>query len=367
MRAAASEMRALILGESGTGKEVVAQCIHDESRRRTGPFVAVDCGAIPHELFESAMFGHLKGAYTGATGDHMGYWEEADGGTLFLDEIGELTPAAQVKILRALETGKIRRLGGAPITPNVRVIAATSRDLSRMMAEGTFAVALFQRLRGHTIRTPTLRSRPEDIPLLAARRWAMHPNATPLSADVLDALSARPWPGNVRELFQRLDELHDLFGDGVLGLDHLDAVLAEDDESPIDRRVGREVRGFEDVRMRCFWHISGAIDVLRAAQLPLRDPMCGKPLEPGAIARLAVLERRRLEELELLCTHVFWFRVTPAYTMVRDCKRLLRRFAESLIADPEAALAFWRETVSIEIDRTIAFLFLVLRDLETGN
>ncbi len=205
-RAAASEATVLLSGESGTGKERLARHLHGLSPRRTGPFVAVDCGALPEGLLESELFGHARGAFTGATGPRKGLFEAAAGGTIFLDEIGETSPATQVRLLRALQERRVRPVGTIrEVAVDARVIAATNRDLARMVREGTFREDLFYRLRVVPIELPPLRERPEDIPRLArhfiARTCATH-HCGPchLSPKVHDVLMRYPWPGNVREL-----------------------------------------------------------------------------------------------------------------------------------------------------------------------
>ncbi len=196
----------LIEGESGTGKEMIAHAIHGLSPRREGPFVAVHCAALAPTLLESELFGHERGAFTGATERRIGRFEMADGGTLFLDEIGEISPTIQVKILRVIEEHRFERVGGSrPIDVDVRLVAATNRDLKRMVGEGTFREDLFFRLHVVAIRLPPLRDRREDIPLLTAHfveeLAAQNGRAPPkLSPAVLDAFNAYPWPGNVREL-----------------------------------------------------------------------------------------------------------------------------------------------------------------------
>jgi len=197
----------LLLGETGTGKEIVAQSLHMTSRRRAGPFVAVNCGAIPETLIDSELFGHEKGAFTGAHGTRRGRFERADGGTIFLDEIGELPHAAQVRLLRVLQNHEIERVGGRDTIPvDVRIVAATHRDLEEMAATGRFRKDLLFRLNVFPIHIPPLRERREDIPALVhhfidTKTREMHIPVRPGLADgALDRLLAYDWPGNVREL-----------------------------------------------------------------------------------------------------------------------------------------------------------------------
>lgn len=209
-RVAATEAPVLILGESGTGKEVAAQAIHRQSGRKTGPFIPINCGAIPENLLESELFGHEKGSFTGAHAQRKGRVESADGGTLFLDEIGELPLPLQVKMLRFLQEQTIERVGGrTSIEVDTRVIAATNVDLKKAMAEGSFREDLYYRLAVVTIDLPPLRDRHEDIVVLAKsflRRFAAENGRSALafSPSALRALEAHDWPGNVRELENRI-------------------------------------------------------------------------------------------------------------------------------------------------------------------
>jgi DNA-binding NtrC family response regulator len=204
-RVAATNLPVLITGESGTGKEIVARAIHRRSARAAGPFIAVNCGAIPAELIESELFGHVRGSFTGATVDRRGLWQEADNGTVFLDEITETTLAFQVKLLRALQEGEIRRVGSNnTLHINVRVIAATNRDAEREMREGRFRQDLLYRLNAVTLHLPPLRERREDILPLArhfATRLAADGQAClSFSREAVKLLEAYYWPGNIREL-----------------------------------------------------------------------------------------------------------------------------------------------------------------------
>ncbi|HYE85518.1 MAG TPA: sigma-54 dependent transcriptional regulator [Vicinamibacterales bacterium] len=196
----------LISGESGTGKELVAHAIHALSLRRDRPFVAVNCGAMPEALLESELFGHVRGAFTGADKDKKGLIEAADGGTVFLDEIGEMPPTMQVKLLRVLQERKYRRVGGTEeASANIRVTAATNRDLPKRVSEGRFREDLFYRLNVIPVKMPALRERGEDIPILAEHFLAkykreMNKTIDGFEADAMAALCKYSWPGNVREL-----------------------------------------------------------------------------------------------------------------------------------------------------------------------
>src|SRR5512147_707245 len=211
LRVAPSDATVLLTGESGTGKELVARALHSASRRAPHPFVPVNCAAITETLLESELFGHAKGAFTGAVRTRRGLFEEASGGTLFIDEIGETTPNFQAKLLRALQEGEIRRVGESiPVKVNVRVIAATNQDLKKAIAERRFREDLYYRLNVVPLRIPPLRERPEDIPLLAAHFLGRHNRRTgerkALTAEALQRLVDHPWPGNVRELENMVEQ-----------------------------------------------------------------------------------------------------------------------------------------------------------------
>lgn len=206
VRAAPADVPVLITGETGSGKEVVARAIHERSGRAAGPIIRVNCGAIPSELVDSELFGHEKGSFTGAVAARKGWFERADSGTLFLDEIGELTQAAQVRLLRVLQDGTFERVGGQrTLTANVRIVAATHRDLSAMVATGQFRRDLWYRLSVFPIHLPPLRQRREDIGLFATH-FAAQAGVRLFGAPVvptgedIELLRAQTWPGNVREL-----------------------------------------------------------------------------------------------------------------------------------------------------------------------
>jgi two-component system nitrogen regulation response regulator NtrX len=220
-KVAPTKASVLITGESGTGKELIARAIHRLSPRIDGPFVKVNCAAIPRELIESELFGHEKGAFTGAMLRRRGLFEQAHGGTLFLDEIGDMDLVAQAKVLRAVQSGEISRVGSEHVIHvDVRVLAATNKDLAKAVENGTFRDDLFFRLAVFPIRSPALRERVEDIPLLArsfmeqfGRENGIRPK--PIDDDVMQALVARKWPGNVRELKNVVERSAILSGDRV--------------------------------------------------------------------------------------------------------------------------------------------------------
>jgi two-component system nitrogen regulation response regulator NtrX len=212
-KAGPTNARVLITGENGSGKELVARAIHDTSPRKHRPFVEVNCAAIPGELIESELFGHMKGSFTGAFADRAGTFELADGGSLFLDEVGDMSLSAQAKVLRALQEGRVTRIGAArPVEVDVRVLAATNKDLGREILEGRFREDLFYRLNVVPIHVPPLRERPEDIPALVEHFSAQLAGQGGVKGrrfadDAVRALQKRPWPGNVRELRNAVERL----------------------------------------------------------------------------------------------------------------------------------------------------------------
>jgi two-component system response regulator AtoC len=248
---------ALVTGESGTGKELIARHIHDASPRATKPFVAVNCGAIPEALLESELFGHTRGAFTGATAERQGLFEEADGGTLFLDELGDLPLPLQVKLLRALQEGEVRRVGdNASRAVDVRVVAATARDLEADVADGRFRADLYYRVNVVRIHLPALRERTEDIPELLRhfidrfnRRLGLH--VTGVTPPAMRALMEYPWPGNVRELENIVERAMVLADGPQLGIEQLPALSApaaprfDGAPSPFDLSVKRRTEELE--------------------------------------------------------------------------------------------------------------------------
>ena len=225
---APTESTVLILGETGTGKELAARTLWQQSKRNDMPFVPVNCGALSENLVESELFGHRKGAFTGAERDHKGLFEVANGGTLFLDELGELNKNIQVKLLRFLESGEIRRVGDTePFRVDVRVLCATNRDLRQMIQEDDFREDLFFRINTFEIRLPPLRERRSDIPDLArhllarAARRPVEQVAELLSPEAMDMLLEHEWPGNVRELANVMEHAYIIAGGGLITPEHL--------------------------------------------------------------------------------------------------------------------------------------------------
>jgi two-component system nitrogen regulation response regulator NtrX len=229
-RVAASESRVCILGETGTGKELVARALHERSARRERPFVSVNCAAVPSELIESELFGHEKGAFTGAAARHLGKFEQANGGTLFLDEIGDMPLAMQAKLLRLLQEGELERIGGErPIVVNTRVIVATHRELEALVEKGAFREDLYHRIFVFPVLLPPLRERAGDVPMLAehfaglvAEQNGWKPRG--FTPEALDELARYSWPGNVRELRNVVERLL-LLTDGAVDAETVREVL----------------------------------------------------------------------------------------------------------------------------------------------
>ena len=269
-----SDASVLIYGASGTGKEVLARAIHRASRREERPFVAVNCGAIPGELLESELFGHARGAFTGAVQAHKGLFQAADGGTLFLDEIGDMPLPLQVKLLRVLQEGEVRPVGSTQSVPvDVRMISATHRDLDEQKAAGLFREDLYYRLNVVSLRLPPLSERREDIPLLAAyflRKLAerYHKPIPTLAPEAMALLVAAPWPGNVRQLLNLLEQALALAPTSMIPATLVQNALKEDAAALVPFEEAR--KSFERDYLVRLLKITGG-NVTQAAQLAKRN------------------------------------------------------------------------------------------------
>jgi DNA-binding NtrC family response regulator len=262
-RAADSAVPVLIVGESGTGKELVARALHRNGQRASRPFVAINCGAIAETLLESELFGHTRGAFTGAVADAKGIFEQALGGTVFLDEIGETSPALQVKLLRVLEEGEVRPVGGSrPIKVDNRVVAATNRDLERAVAEQQFRADLYYRLSVIVIRLPALRERREDIPLLVSAflktAWKRIGRQVELSSGALKLLLAHDWPGNVRQLENTIERIVMFSPGSVVGADDLPTLL-QNARRDTPAGLFEDLPTLEEVERRYIEHVLQAV------------------------------------------------------------------------------------------------------------
>ena len=255
-RVAASETRVCILGETGTGKELVARTLHEHSSRASGPFITLNCAAVPAELIESELFGHEKGSFTGAAGRHVGKFEQAEHGTIFLDEIGDMPLHMQAKLLRVLEESEVERIGGEkPIRVDVRVLVATHRDLDQLVKENKFRQDLFHRIYVFPVYLPPLRDRREDIPSLV-EHFAAQVSAqngwkpVPFTDEALAALQGHTWPGNVRELRNMVERLMLLASDGKVDLATVRLALPQGSSTtgsaiPESGSLVERVQGFE--------------------------------------------------------------------------------------------------------------------------
>lgn len=284
-RVAGTPARVLITGENGTGKELVARAIHRRSARASGPFVEVNCAAIPGELIESELFGHMKGSFTGATADRAGKFEQANRGTLFLDEVGDMSLAAQAKVLRVLQDGMVTRIGGAkPISVDVRILAATNKHLEAEIAEGRFREDLFYRLNVVPLHVPALRERREDIPLLVAHFVSVlteREGVLPRDVDPagMALLAARDWPGNVRELRNTIERLLILSAGPRVTAGDIERLVGTDGGAPTGPAMGSvmESRTYEEfkraseqvfllAKLRAYdWNVS---ETARALEMP---------------------------------------------------------------------------------------------------
>ena len=272
-RLMATDLTVMVNGESGTGKELVARALHDYGRRRSGPFIPINMAAIPRELIESELFGHERGAFTGATNRSLGRFEQANGGTLFLDEIGDMPPEAQTRLLRVLQEGEFTAIGGRqPIRANVRIVAATHRDLRQAIRAGQFREDLFYRLNVVPIRLPPLRERAEDIPVLARHflekaRVSGLPGKQ-LDPAALDILRQHRWPGNVRELENLMRRLAALYPQETIGAEVIATELTDPtqppDEAPLPAGGTEPLAQAVERHIRQFLHA-------RSDGLPMRD------------------------------------------------------------------------------------------------
>ncbi len=291
-RVAETQSTVLIRGESGVGKELVSRAVHRKSQRARQPFVVVDCASLHENLLQSELFGHEKGAYTGAVRLKHGLFEVADHGTIFLDEIGEITPPLQVKLLRVIETGTFRRVGGtADIKVDVRIIAATNRSLEAMMQNGEFREDLYYRINVFSIHIPPLRERPEDISLLV-EHFVRHSPIIPkrnvnISKEAMEVLTRYRWPGNVRELENVIERALILCDGPMVEAEHLPMGVrvrpAFEDQAPSDRLLTLEEiekRYIRRVLEQCKGHRQKAAEILGISERNLYRKL--KELEPSA-------------------------------------------------------------------------------------
>lgn len=302
------DISVMITGESGTGKELIARALHANSLRWNKPFVVENCAALPDELLESELFGHRRGAFTGAVEDHIGLFSRADGGTVFLDEIGEISPAFQAKLLRVLQDGEIRPVGGRQTrNVDVRVIAATNRDLEAEVAAGRFREDLYYRLETMSIQMPPLRERRMDIPVIAAAllekaQKQFGKTVKGLSKEAVECLKTYHWPGNVRELQNEIQQIL-IMGPagGVIGAEHLSARVRS--AAPRRQRASEKEAAFADLDGTLKERIE-SVEALILRESLIRNrwnkSRAAKELGLSRVGLRAKLERYGLEKIEAL-------------------------------------------------------------------
>jgi sigma-54 specific flagellar transcriptional regulator A len=301
-KVAGRDVNVLITGESGTGKEVVARNLHDHSARKNGPFVPINCGAIPADLLESELFGHEKGAFTGAVSSRPGRFELAQGGTLFLDEIGDMPLPMQVKLLRVLQERKYERIGGSKtLEADVRVIAATHKNLEDMIETGDFREDLYYRLNVFPIEMPPLRDRIEDLSLLleelVGRLQEQGLDSVKLHPAAIDSLKQHSWPGNVRELSNLLERLAIMYPEGVVGVSELPEKFQYIDEPDPERyQIGAATESVEISP-----HVTPALDLLPEGGVDLKEhlELIEKSLIEQALSRNSGVVARAAETLQI--------------------------------------------------------------------
>ena len=370
MRAAENSAPILVLGDTGTGKEIVARQIHGRSIRQSGPFIPVNCSGIPHELLESELFGHVKGAFTGAAMDKTGLWQAASGGTLFLDEIGELTLVNQAKILRALEDGKIRRVGDTrEIKVDARIIAATNRDIFNMMKTGRFREDLYYRLYGFFIRTPALRKNPQDIANIAQDLWhkITDDHKRSLPRELIDELSAHSWPGNVRELKMVLNNLFNLFPNENLNKQHLRGVSFLAGRS--NRSPSRPVSEKDIVlhRASCLRHLKRAHEVIDATEHILKQVLSKKKSDGRSLSRVHTSLNLRIHEFEKLCRDPLLFHGQKTFTDVNNLKGRITWLLGLMRKSPKEARKYWSLEVADSFRTAIEKVFSEIEKLLAEN
>ena len=259
-----TDLTVLISGESGTGKELAARALHDYGKRKHHPFIALNMAAIPRELIESELFGHEKGSFTGATARASGSFEQAEGGTLFLDEIGDMPAEAQTRLLRVLQGGEYTTVGGrTPIKANVRIIAATHRDLTQLIRQGLFREDLYYRLNVVPIRMPALRERREDIPEMVSHFLSQCADEglpwKSIDESALDRMQAYHWPGNVREMENLVRRLAALYSEETIGIQAIEAELAESPTPEPASRAGKGIGDAVEIHLRDYFAAHGNV------------------------------------------------------------------------------------------------------------
>ncbi|MBE9544093.1 MAG: sigma-54-dependent Fis family transcriptional regulator [Proteobacteria bacterium] len=361
MLAAKNVSPVLILGDTGTGKEIVARQIHQNSQQSEGPFIPVNCGAIPEDILESELFGHIRGAFTNAFIDRVGLWVAAKDGTLFLDEIGDLSLANQAKILRALTDRQIRPVGlTKEIEINSRIIAATNRDLFAMVQTGEFREDLYYRLRSFFIRTPSLRNNRGDIPPIAQILWRRitKEKSKPLPSEIISELKKHSWPGNIRELKMMLTYLNNLFPNQNLRLAHLRSVFYIEGRS---KKTGEAPVSEKDLilhRAECLRHLKRAHEVIHACCYDARLLVKSHPRakqDPESAQRNLTF---RFHELKRLCRRdPLLFHSKETFDLVNAIKGKITWFLGLLQKDHRDARKYWELEVKAAFENVQTALF----------
>ncbi|MBA4416794.1 MAG: hypothetical protein C0392_02615 [Syntrophus sp. (in: bacteria)] len=360
VKAGERDFSVLILGENGTGKQIVARQIHRSNQRRDAVFITCNCGAQPHELLESELFGHKKGALAGAAYERTGLWRQADKGTLFLDEVGELSPDLQTKVLQAIIGNKIKPVGeteGIPV--DVRVIAASSKDLFTMVQTGRFREDLYYQLQDIVIHAPPLRDHIEDIPVMAQVFWkeTAGQDAVALPADIIGELQQYNWPGNASELKTILTNLYNLFQKAKpMTLTHLRATL----------QYGGQVTNWEPLEkprpevamlfsiMECIRHLKCVHEVITNARATI-EPCVGRMEDNPEIVDAVYLNLQcRLDTIEMLCLSPLRFSSQPVYDSINLLKSRLLFFRELLKINIPAAQRHWPDQIAGTFRNTIS-------------
>jgi hypothetical protein len=351
----------LIIGGTGSGKEIVARQIHHYSQRSSGPFISVNCGAIPEDILESELFGHTKGAFTNAYFDKKGLWSAAINGTLFLDEIGDLSLANQVKILRVIAEGSCRPVGLTEETKvNARIISATNRDLFEMVQSGEFREDLYYRLRSFFIRTPALSNNKENIPQMAQILWKQitPQNSKPLPPEILTSLKEHSWPGNVRELKTVLTSLKNLFYGRDIGVGHLRSIfyLEGRPEGPINKPVTEKDLLLE--KAKCLRHLRRAHEIIHACRNAVHDFIkIQTPDKEKTESGQTNLKLRYHELLQFCCFGPEFYPNEETFVAVGTIKDKMTWLTTRLKDDPLEVKEFWEIDLKAGFKNIQAVLF----------
>lgn len=332
-----SDSPVLILGESGTGKDIIATQIFENATKFKNGFFRINCSALPESLLEGELFGYLKGSFTGAVTDKRGLFSAAENGTIFLDEIGDLSPANQVKILHAVENKEIRQLGSNKSTRvNVRIIAATNRNLDAMMKQGTFREDLYYRITGFRIYASPLREHPEDIPLLAKAYWAKKQRKTELRQQFLEYLKTYYWPGNVRELYAMLNSLVDYFPNESPRPEHVDGIRKSRNDVLIQSKATEKDDPAQLLKIKSQNVLVSVQNILRSVKIEMRPVIYDDPELKSDAGRLKELKKfisAQSSVLNELCLEptffMRWdiFKKTAKYSYVLN--KMVKKWPES--------------------------------------